>query len=138
MAMNYEELDQTTREHMLAEFDAEQQSADPYRSKALSAAGLEVFPGLMRQAIEAGSEETLFQALNDPEYWDPTEEYVRGGVLRTRNRNARQAAEHEGLIVSVREVYDGHRARYWPEPGNADAFSIPFGPGCHHVIRRVA
>lgn len=181
MAMNYEELDQRTRDHMLAEFDVEEESATPFRSKALSATGLAVFPELMRQAIQAGNEETLFQALNDPEYWHPTEEYVRGGVPRSRRRNIRQAAErlaltefstcyvrglakrlldegvekcqvyrggqpkwepgecaeHEGLIASVQEVCNGHRARYWPEPGNPDALSIPFGPGCHHVIRRV-
>ena len=44
---------------------------------------------------------------------------------------------HEGLIVSVQEIFNNHRARYWPEPGNMNAFSIPFGPGCHHIIRRV-
>ena len=48
-----------------------------------------------------------------------------------------ECSEHEGRIVSVREIYDNHRVRYWPEPGNRAAFSIPFGPGCHHVIRRL-
>jgi hypothetical protein len=46
-------------------------------------------------------------------------------------------ADHEGVIVSVQSVYDGHRAKYWPEPGQPDVFSIPFGPGCHHIIRRI-
>jgi hypothetical protein len=44
---------------------------------------------------------------------------------------------HEGQFFSLLEVYSGHRARYWPEPGNPDALSIPFNPGCHHTIRRV-
>jgi hypothetical protein len=44
---------------------------------------------------------------------------------------------HEGAIVPVQEVYDGHRARYWPTE-NPDAFAIPFQPGCHHSIGRVA
>lgn len=48
-----------------------------------------------------------------------------------------ECAEHEGRTVSVRVIYDNHRVRYWPAPGNQSAFSIPFGPGCHHVIRRV-
>lgn len=48
-----------------------------------------------------------------------------------------ECTAHEGMIVHVRQIYDGHRARYWPEPGNSTAFSIPFGPGCHHTIRRV-
>lgn len=45
-------------------------------------------------------------------------------------------AEYEGRQVSVRDVYAGHRARYWPPPGNPEAFSIPDGPGCFHSIRR--
>jgi hypothetical protein len=46
-------------------------------------------------------------------------------------------AAHEGQIFSVEEIYKGHRAKYWPKPGNPDAISIPFTPGCHHTIRRV-
>lgn len=45
-------------------------------------------------------------------------------------------AKHEGLILDVKAVYDNHRARYWPEPGNKDALSIPLAPGCHHIIKR--
>jgi hypothetical protein len=179
--MNYGELDNVTRKAMLAEFEAEENSGQPYRSKAVSEEGLKAFPMLMRSAIESGDEGSLGDALNDPGYWLPTEEYVRSGVTRERQRNIRQAAErlaltefstwyvrglarrllnegipkcqvyraaepkwvpgtcaeHEGLVVDIQVVYDGHRAKYWPEPGNPDAFSIPFGPGCHHVIRRV-
>lgn len=49
-----------------------------------------------------------------------------------------ECSQHEGMIVKVQVVYDGHRGTYWPEPGNKNIFSIPSGPGCHHVIRRVA
>ncbi len=48
-----------------------------------------------------------------------------------------ECATHEGQIFSVEEIYAGHRARYWPKPGNPHAVSIPFTPGCHHTIRRV-
>jgi len=48
-----------------------------------------------------------------------------------------ECSEHEGRIIDVKTIYDNHRARYWPEPGNKDAFSIPFSPSCHHVIKRV-
>lgn len=48
-----------------------------------------------------------------------------------------ECSEHEGKVVSVQTIYDGHRARYWPAPGSTNAFSIPFAPGCHHTIRRV-
>jgi hypothetical protein len=43
---------------------------------------------------------------------------------------------HEGAIFPVQDVYDGHRAKYWPT-FDKDAFSIPFGPSCHHTIRRI-
>ncbi len=181
MAMNYEELDIKTREYMLAEFDKEQSSATPFKSKALSAQGRIALPELMKRAITSGNEVSLCQSLNVPMYWDPQEEYTRNGVTRNRQRNIRQSAErlsltefstwyvrglakrlgdegattcqvyrgelpkwepgecasHEGQIVSVQEIYNNHRARYFPEPGNKDVYSIPFGPGCHHVIRRV-
>ena len=92
MPMIYEELDETTRRFMLEEFQAEEQ-AGPYRSKALSSQGLDVFAQLMKQAIEIGSEVSLIQALNNPDYWEPYEPYVRGGVERQRKRNIGQAAE---------------------------------------------
>jgi len=44
---------------------------------------------------------------------------------------------HEGQCYQVKTIYDGHRARYWPEPGNPAALCIPVGPNCHHTIRRV-
>ena len=181
MAMNYEELDQKTREYMLAEFDAEERSSKPYRSKALSSIGLECFSELMREAIKSGSEETLCLAFSIPKYWEPFEQYVRDGIQRSRRRNILQSTQrlaltefstwyvrglakrllvekvekcqiyrgempkwepgecsaHEGQIVAVLDIYNGHRIRYWPEPGNPNGFSIPFGPGCHHVIRRL-
>lgn len=33
MEMNFEELDETTRRYMLSEFEAEEASNNPYRSK---------------------------------------------------------------------------------------------------------
>ena len=167
---------------MLAEFEAEEASGKPYRSKALSDAGRAAFSKLMREAIIRGNEQTFITSLLDPNYWKSTETYARGGGIRTRTINVKQAAErlgitefniwyahgfakrlmdegvthcqvyraanpkwepsecskHEGRVYLVKEIYDGHRARYWPEPGRSDILSIPFGPGCHHTIRRVA
>ncbi len=181
MSMNYEELDRKTRTFMLSEFEAEERSSTPYRSKALSPMGLEYFPSFMREAIQLGNEESLFQTLNNLDYWEPLEQYLRNGILRSRQRNISQTAQrlaltefstwyvrgfakrlldegvekcqiyrgempkwepgecsiHEGLVVAVLDIYRGHRVRYWPEPGDPNAFSIPFGPGCHHVIRRL-
>jgi hypothetical protein len=181
MSMNYEELDERTRGYMLSEFESEQASGSPFQSKALSEAGLRVFPDLMREAIRSGNETSLGAALNRADFWDPDEEYTRDGITRTRRRNVPQSAtrlaltefstwyvrgltkrlldegvdrcqvyrgdqpkwepgecaDHEGRVVLVQEIYANHRARYWPAPGDDAAFSIPFGPGCHHVIRRV-
>jgi hypothetical protein len=182
MAMIYEELDRTTREYMLKEFEAEQAGGNPYRIKTLSAQGLGVFPQLMRDSILNGNEITLAESLTDESYWEPYETYTkRDGARGPRRRNIRQAAErlaltefstwyvrgfarrlldegvkkcqvyrgaqpkrepgecteHEGLIIDVETIYNSHRARYWPEPGDPNAFAIPFTPGCHHVIRRV-
>ena len=50
-------------------------------------------------------------------------------------REPADCAAHEGQIFAVQQVYDGHRARYWPI-ANPIAVSIPFGPSCHHTIRR--
>ena len=44
---------------------------------------------------------------------------------------------HEGMRYSVQQIYDGHRAHYWPEPGDKTSLSIPVGPLCHHSIRRI-
>jgi hypothetical protein len=40
----------------------------------------------------------------------------------------------EGQRVSLGQVLDGHRARYWPPPGDRRAWSLPTGVNCHHSI----
>lgn len=80
----FPELDEVTRGCMLAEFDAEQQCTDPlpYRPSNLTAAGERVFLEIMRQALAAGTEETLGAALNDPSYWIEEQVDRRGRVSR--------------------------------------------------------
>jgi hypothetical protein len=159
MAMQFEELDEITARFMLQHFEAEQASADPYLGKILSPDGRAAFPDLMREAIRQRTEVVLIGQLTRPEYWNSTEPYERKGILRERAVNVMQAAERLGMTEfntwyvrglaarlldegvescqAYRAAYDGHRARYWPEPGDPDAISIPFGPGCHHTIRRM-
>lgn len=48
-----------------------------------------------------------------------------------------ECARLEGNLLLLDDVYSGHRARYWPDPGDPTAFSIPTGPNCHHTIRRI-
>jgi len=42
----------------------------------------------------------------------------------------------EGELLSLQEVYHGHRAHYWPTPGNPDALSVPAHTNCCYTIRR--
>lgn len=169
--MRFDDLDATTREYMEREFVGEQQSEPRYRPKTLSPAGLAAFPGLMLQAIRAGTDETLEASLL-PEHMSAdilpkdlawrghqlalsefNTFYVRGlakrlldegveecevylgGSGRTRCRGVPNIP-HEGGIVKVRDVYEGHRRRYWPEEDRG-AFSVPDQGGCHHTIRRI-
>lgn len=173
-------LDDITRKWMLEEFQSEEGTGNPYRSKRLSKLGLEIFPKEMEKAIKEGNEETLADALSDLNYWHYREVSRRGTTPYTKSIDPRKAAEalaytefntwfvrgfarrlieegeescqvyraapawqprqecleHEGKIYKVQEIYDGHRAKYWPEP-NPDALSIPVGTYCHHSIRRV-
>jgi hypothetical protein len=48
-----------------------------------------------------------------------------------------ECLQHDGRTYEVQRIYDGHRTRYWPHPGNPSALSIPVGTNCHHSIRRV-
>lgn len=48
-----------------------------------------------------------------------------------------ECRDHDGKVFLVQQIYDGHRAKYWPAPGNPLSFSIPAGTNCHHLIRRV-
>ena len=47
-----------------------------------------------------------------------------------------ECTRYEGQSIKVKDIYDGHRAKYHPRI-NSSAFSIPSGPFCHHTIRRL-
>lgn len=183
MVMAFEELDATTRSHMLRRFEGEETAGAPYRSNQLSAAGLVAYASVAGSAIatEGHNEENLAAALCDPAFW--LSHYIRQGktgpvrVAITPEKSATRLAltefntwyvagladrlleegethcqvyraeepsgdragctEYEGQIFPVDLVVAGHRARYWPPPGDADAFTIPNAFNCHHTIRRV-
>jgi hypothetical protein len=75
--------------------------------------------GLAKRLLDQGVTECQVSRGEQPK-WEPGE-----------------CTEHEGVTVLVQSVYDGHRAKYWPQPGRSEVFSIPFGPSCHHIIRRI-
>ncbi len=75
--------------------------------------------GLSRRLMEEG--EGMCEVYRADSTWQPRAECVR----------------HDGARYEVRAIYNGHRARYWPLPGNPGALSIPVGTNCHHTIRRI-
>lgn len=94
MALALIELDDVTRSWMLREFDAEEAS-DPYRSKLLTLRGRTAFGVLMRDAIQAGDDDSLADALAKPEYWLPSEPV---GTSERRRVNPQQAAKRLAQI----------------------------------------
>ena len=119
--MIFNELDEATRERMLRRFEAEESSGNPYRSEVLSQLGLADWPDIMRQAITdpEGSEVTLAHALNRPDYWQPSETYVRNGIAHQRSVNLTQASERLA-ITEFNTWYVAGLAARLQEEGVAD------------------
>ena len=68
---------------------------------------------------------------------DEGEEYCQVYRSAPAWESRAECLQHDGKIYSVQEIYNGHRARYWPSPSNPTALSIPVGINCHHSIRLV-
>lgn len=67
MAFNYHDLVDETRQMMLAELDLDLgQKAGLYEGPRLSAAGGAAWPGLLREAMAAGSDASLVAQLGNP------------------------------------------------------------------------
>jgi len=132
MSLKRFDLDDATREHMLAELDRDETNGGPYRSPRLSTDGAASYPQLLREALAEGDDESLELALSEPGVFNATETYLRNGVTRQRkmNRQAPQTlAEGEfnryfirGLCARIVEGGGGtvevHRAREssWARP----------------------
>ena len=93
--MDYEELDTTTREWMLAEFEDEL-GGQPYRPQLLSDEGWRQFQTLMRDAIKSGDETTLARALNRLAYFQDGTRVTKAGRIRVRT-NPASASKMLGL-----------------------------------------
>lgn len=61
-------------------------------------------------------------------------EIFRAGSAMEKDR---ECTAWEGEAFPVQQLIDGHRARYWPPPGDRKAWSLPTQPGCHHSICRL-
>jgi hypothetical protein len=97
MDMQFDELDQITRESMEDEFSAEQATISPYRSVLLTSAGQAAWPSLMLNAIRVGNEVSLGIALQNVAFWEPEETYIRSGIARQRAVNVVQAFGSTGV-----------------------------------------
>jgi hypothetical protein len=67
--MNFEELNDATRERMVWEFRTEQSSLQPFVPSNLTAAGGLAFGPAMEQALRHGDEEVFIGSFLDPAYW---------------------------------------------------------------------
>ena len=65
MALRYENLDETTRAFMLAEFDMDSHAGRVYACKRMTDAGQRQFPALLRQAIREKDDRWLAEQLHD-------------------------------------------------------------------------
>ncbi|MBI0583329.1 MAG: hypothetical protein ISF22_03775 [Methanomassiliicoccus sp.] len=48
-----------------------------------------------------------------------------------------QCVPYQNMVLEIRHVYNGHRAKYWPVK-NDRVFSVPCGPPCRHTVRRIS
>ncbi len=85
--MNFEELDEKTRDSMLNEFNTEWARTSHYIPDGLNTNGLSMFPELMRKTIKSGTIESLVSDLSNPSYWKPSRTYMRKGNPVTQNIN---------------------------------------------------
>lgn len=98
MGLRFEELDATTREHMLAGFEEEKASGQPFVGADLSPAGQDAFLGFVREALENGDDDTLTAAFDRADYWQERSPYRRkDGSVGTRKVNVGQRARLLGL-----------------------------------------
>ncbi len=65
MGLHYENLDDETRGLMIEEIDLDATARGLYISNYLNEAGAELWPGLLRQAAESGTDDSLARALQE-------------------------------------------------------------------------
>jgi hypothetical protein len=80
-------LDASTRTFMRAEFDADVASSTLYESSRLSPAGKDEYPGLLGQAIDQGTIDTLADSLRSPGRLNVDEPDPRNGKRKIMAKN---------------------------------------------------
>ena len=164
--MHFEELDETTRGHMMRAFE-EDEAAGVVWSRLLNGHGLAIYAQLMREAIRHGDETTLEAGLMDPSLWKahdsggkraPFEASSRRlavtefGTMYTRGLCRRLEAEGETRCVIYRAgpaaeprcectALEGKAVAIGELLANHRRYNgpglrVPSGPSCHHSVRR--
>ena len=72
MALELINLDEETREYMLAEMEHDTAAKTLYTGKYLSALGVEHYPNLSREALRDGKDDSLAIALSEPGLFEAT------------------------------------------------------------------
>jgi hypothetical protein len=104
---HFENLDDTTRRYMLIEVDQAIQSSQIHLSQRFTAHGRQLYPGLLREAVQAGDETSLALALQQQNCFAAQEPYGTG-IRRVPASAARTFAEGQFNAFYMRGVC--HRA----------------------------
>jgi hypothetical protein len=73
MAFNFLNLDTETRRLMLAEVERDEENKNLYPSKRFTDEGVAAYPSLLKEAIEHGTEASLAESLDKPEFFKERE-----------------------------------------------------------------
>lgn len=151
MGLNFENLDDETRKHMVAEIDADAASTGFYLSNYLNGGGAEKWPTLLRDAAAQGTDDALAGALlgafkNQVERKKPSGGYTMVAVPSTAAATLSQSqfnmyymralairAQAEGKTLTV------YRARHSenPRPESEAMIGTPLDPDVVlEVLRR--
>lgn len=103
----FENLDDTTRRYMLIEVDQAIQASQLHLSQRFTAHGREVYPSLLREAVQVGNETNLALALQQQNCFAAQEPYG-AGTRRVPASAARTFAEGQFNAFYMRGVC--HRA----------------------------
>ena len=115
MPFHFENLDVETRRLMVEELQRDIDLGLVYRSPSLNNAGLDAFPGLLRDAFTSGNDQTLGAAIRSSGFLNATEWSTRNGrPIEKRMRSNAHEMLAEGEFTSVlrpRALPPGNRRR---------------------------
>jgi len=100
MTLELVNLDACTRRFMLAEFQADVAAGILYLSSNLSEEGRARYPGLLRRAIESGTEATLARDLNTPGTIELSERWKKPGAT-----DPSEAVTATAVLLAEREFH---------------------------------